>query len=182
MEAKGNAAESALKYIVKNRRLSTLMHQTDQADVGDPSCMEVCEDRITQGAIPWQHVASFALFKLLNTWGDVPLQITGKPGESAQPPSQNRPARKIPDNAAAINPLMLMNQVLPHAQFDELERTGIPPIIIFSFKCTVDGESFVGSGPNKKLAKKMSAFAACSKILNIEYPPDVYSPVKVQVE
>jgi hypothetical protein len=58
MEAKSMAAEAALKYIVKNRQFSAFKK-------------EDCDDKMELGedgspTLPWQHVASFALLKLLN--------------------------------------------------------------------------------------------------------------------
>lgn len=181
MEAKANAAEAALQHIFKNRQQSAGQPAPPQENAEDAG---VDTEGDLNRIVPWQHVASFALFKLLNTWGDL-TNTSGitKSGESVTgTPLQNRAAAKIPENAATLNPLMLMNQVLPSAQFEELDRSGTPPNIIFTFKCTVDKETFIGSGPAKKIAKKMAAFAACSKILKIQYPADVYSPVKTQVE
>jgi hypothetical protein len=63
------AAEAALKYIVKNRQFSAFKK-------------EDCDDKMELGedgspTLPWQHVASFALFKLLNSWGEDPNQARG---------------------------------------------------------------------------------------------------------
>ncbi|XP_015838023.1 double-stranded RNA-specific editase Adar isoform X2 [Tribolium castaneum] len=167
MEAKSMAAENALKYIVKNRQFSAL-----SKDVEGDDKMEMGEDGTP--TLPWQHVASFALYKLLNAWGEDPNQTRGDAGPGQIP--QNRPSRKMPENAAHMNPLMLLNQMMPHAQFEELGRTGNPPNVIFTFKCTVGGQSFNGTGPNKKSAKKMAAFAVCHKMLGIQYPQEVYTP------
>lgn len=52
----------------------------------------------------------------------------------------------MPDNPETMNPLMLINQMLPHAQYEELGKSGDPPNVVFSFRCTVDGQSFVGTG------------------------------------
>lgn len=52
----------------------------------------------------------------------------------------------MPPNPETINPLMLLNQMMPQARFEEIARTGNPPQIIFSFKCTVDDHSFIGTG------------------------------------
>ncbi|RZC18425.1 double-stranded RNA-specific editase Adar [Asbolus verrucosus] len=175
MEAKSMAAEAALKYIVKNRQFSAFKKDEDADEK-----MEVAEDG--SPTLPWQHVASFALYKLLNSWGEDPNQARGvitsvnmQDSIGGQPP-QNKPAKKMPENAAHMNPLMLLNQMLPHARFEELGRSGNPPNVVFTFKCTVDGQIFTGTGSNKKAAKKMAAFAVCHKILAIQYPPDVYTP------
>lgn len=52
----------------------------------------------------------------------------------------------MPENPETVNPLMLINQMLPHAQYEELGKSGDPPNVVFSFRCTVDGQSFVGTG------------------------------------
>lgn len=52
----------------------------------------------------------------------------------------------MPPNPETINPLMLLNQMMPQARFEEIGRSGNPPQVIFSFRCTVDNQSFVGSG------------------------------------
>lgn len=65
------AAEAALKYIVKNRQYSALA--TKDAD-GEEK-MELGEDGTP--TLPWQQVASFALYKLLNAWGEDPNQTRG---------------------------------------------------------------------------------------------------------
>lgn len=57
-----------------------------------------------------------------------------------------KPAKKMPENPETMNPLMLINQMLPHAQYEELGKSGDSPNIIFSFRCTIDGQSFVGTG------------------------------------
>ena len=64
------AAENALKYIVKNRQFSALKKDED----GDEK-METTED--SAPTLPWQHVASFALYKLLHAWGEDPNQTRG---------------------------------------------------------------------------------------------------------
>lgn len=57
-----------------------------------------------------------------------------------------RPAKKMPDNPEKMNPLMLMNQMLPSAEWEDLGKTGNPPNMIFLFKVTIDGQTFSGSG------------------------------------
>lgn len=59
---------------------------------------------------------------------------------------ENRPAKKMPENPETMNPLMLINQMLPQAEFEEIGKSGDPPNIVFSFRCNVDGQSFLGTG------------------------------------
>ncbi|CAG9861280.1 unnamed protein product [Phyllotreta striolata] len=175
IQAKNYAAEAALKHYVKANRL------TDMKKAEEEEKMDVEQDEANQSPLPWQHIASFALYKLFCSWGEDP-NIVKNPTQNSpvlNKPPENRPARKMPENPESINPLMLVNQMLPHAEFAEIGKTGAPPNIMFSFTCTVDGESFVGTGPNKKAAKKMAAFGACSKVLGVEYPKEVYAGVVV---
>ncbi|VEN55941.1 unnamed protein product [Callosobruchus maculatus] len=182
--AKNAAAENALKHVVKHNKLSEFKQQ--QEEEGVEKMMITEED--TNQPLPWQHVASFALFKLFTSWGEDPNAIknavigalTGNPPQSATVNENNalemRPAKKMPANPETMNPLMLINQMMPYAQFEEIGKSGVPPNLTFTFKCTANGQSFIGTGSNKKAAKKMAAFAVCHSVLGVAYPPDVYQP------
>lgn len=52
----------------------------------------------------------------------------------------------MPDNPETVNPLMMVNQMLPLASFEEIGKSGNPPNVVFSYRCNVDGQSFVGTG------------------------------------
>ncbi|XP_056642588.1 double-stranded RNA-specific editase Adar [Diorhabda sublineata] len=179
INAKNAAAEAALKHYVKTNKLTEL-----KKDEEGNEKMDVSEDDTTQSPLPWQHVASFALYKLFCSWGEDPNLVKPDSAQNQSPnvnvnadkPHENKPAKKMPENPETINPLMLINQMLPHAQFEEIGKSGNPPDVVFSFRCNVDGQSFVGMGPNKKSAKRMAAFGACHKILSISYPPEIYVP------
>ncbi|XP_028138815.1 double-stranded RNA-specific editase 1 [Diabrotica virgifera virgifera] len=173
INAKNTAAEAALKHYVKTNKLT----EVKKDDEGNEK-MDVSEDDATQAPLPWQHVASFALYKLFSSWGEDLNVNQNQSIPSGEKLHENKPAKKMPENPDTINPLMLVNQMLPQAQFEEIGKTGNPPNVLFSFKCIVDGESFIGTGSNKKAAKKMAAFGACSKVLGIQYPPDVYVSTK----
>lgn len=181
--AKNAAAETALKYLVKNKQLN--LKKEEDPEGGDEK-MEIGEDDGTQ-VMPWSHIASFAMYKLFSTWGEDPSaanraqELMGTVPKPAAPTTTTRaelrPAKKMPDNPERVNPLMLMNQMLPHAQWNEVGKSGVPPNVVFTFSVTVDGKTFNGTGANKKSAKKLAAFAACHDILKIEYPPDVWVPL-----
>ncbi|KAK9737739.1 Double-stranded RNA binding motif [Popillia japonica] len=95
----------------------------------------------------------------------------GIPSIQGQP--EQKPAKKLPENAALMNPIMLLNQMHPSAKYEELGKTGAPPHIQFTIKCIVGNQSFVGTGPNKKAARKQATFEACKTLLGIQYPPDI---------
>ncbi|CAH1112185.1 unnamed protein product [Psylliodes chrysocephalus] len=174
IQAKNTAAEAALKHYVKTNKLTEV-----KKDEEGNEKMDVAEDDANQSPLPWQHVASFALYKLFSSWGEDPNLVKNQTQNlsSSEKMHENKPAKKMPDNPETINPLMLINQMLPQAQFEEIGKTGNPPNVVFSFKCIVDEHVFMGTGPNKKAAKKMAAFGACNKVLDIKYPPEVYSPI-----
>lgn len=58
----------------------------------------------------------------------------------------NKPAKKMPANPEQMNPLMLLNQMLPNAKFEEMMKQGNAPNCIFTYQCNVDDEIFVGCG------------------------------------
>ncbi|XP_076270282.1 double-stranded RNA-specific editase Adar-like isoform X3 [Rhynchophorus ferrugineus] len=175
--AKNVAAEIALKYLIKTKQF-----RVKKEENGDEK-MEIQEDG--NQVLPWSHIASFAMYKLFTSWGEDPALATKTPDPTTSAPrspssapirTDPKPAKKMPDNPEKMNPLMLMNQMLPSAEWEDLGKTGNPPNVIFLFKVTIDGQTFNGSGPNKKSAKKYAAFAACNKILNINYPTDIWVP------
>lgn len=64
IHAKNAAAEVALKHLIKSNKLSEM-----KKDEEGNEKMDVTEDG-TQPPLPWQHVASFALYKLFTSWGE----------------------------------------------------------------------------------------------------------------
>jgi len=178
--AKNAAAETALKYLVKNKQLTGIKKEED----GDEK-MDIVEDDGTQ-VMPWSHIASFAMFKLFSTWGEDPNLINRINSQdvvaSASPtkiaaPRDPKPAKKMPENPESMNPLMLMHQMLPTAIWKEIGKSGNPPNVLFTFSVTIGDKQFSGTGSSKKAAKKLAAFAACHDILKVTYPADVWSPV-----
>ncbi|XP_019880882.1 double-stranded RNA-specific editase Adar [Aethina tumida] len=164
-QAKNNAAESAIRYIIKKQKFrSTTQSPNENGEVK----MDV-DEAGGETPLPWQHVASLALFKLFTSWNE---------DVRCEERIDHKPAKKMPANPEMMQPLMLLNQMLPHAEFEEIGKVGTPPNIQFTFRCRVDNQTFDGTGPNKKLAKKFAAFAACHKILNVNYPPQVWSPAQ----
>lgn len=52
----------------------------------------------------------------------------------------------MPDNPHTMNPLMLMNQMLPGCVWEEVGKSGAPPNVLFTFQVTVGDKCFTGSG------------------------------------
>ncbi|XP_060522172.1 double-stranded RNA-specific editase Adar-like isoform X2 [Cylas formicarius] len=199
IQAKNAAAENALKYLVKNKQLKLTKseegtegggggggRQDDTTEEGEKMDIQTDEGSTV---MPWQHVASFALFKLFSSWGEDPVltsrvsqaqELLGGPKVAVTPGERvdtiTKPAKKLPNKPEEINPLMLLNQMCPQAQFEELGKAGTPPNVTFTFQVTIDGQTFNGSGPNKKTAKRLAAYAACHSVLKISYPPEIWVP------
>ncbi|KAL1497463.1 hypothetical protein ABEB36_008430 [Hypothenemus hampei] len=180
--AKNAAAEIALKHIVKTKQFPGVAKKDEDA-------MDTDED---SQMLPWSHIASFALYKLISSWGEdlnifnksmtdggtvtdqqVGLNTTGVSG-GEKVSQEPRPARKMPEHPELVNPVMLVHQMLPHAVWEEVGKSGVAPNIIFTFSVTLGDKVFNGSGPSKKAAKKMAAFSACHEILSVNYPKDVW--------
>lgn len=108
------------------------------------------EENCNDPTLPWQHIASFALHKLFSTWeegGKITERLvsaTTTDGVSAVP--EKKPAKKMPPNPESMNPIMLLNQMVPHAEYTELSKVGNPPNIVFTVKCSANGQSFIGRG------------------------------------
>ncbi|KAF5289764.1 hypothetical protein FQA39_LY03681 [Lamprigera yunnana] len=176
--AKNAAAETALKHMVLNKvkTLPTVSPTTSQDAEGTE--MKVDMEDGSDG-ISWSHVACYALHKLLNGWDEgntfsltEKIVQSGDSGDGVRTVEKKKPAKKLPDMAHTMNPVMLLNQMVPNAMFVEIAREGNPPNIVFTVKCTIENDEFFGSGSTKKGARKMCAFAACKKKLGIQYSPE----------
>lgn len=111
------------------------------------------EETADDPTLPWQHVASFALHKLFSTWDEggkiterlvTSASTTTTDGAAVVP--EKKPAKKMPPNPEQMNPIMLLNQMVPHAEYIELSKAGNPPNIVFTYKCSANGKSFIGRG------------------------------------
>lgn len=67
VQAKNNAAEAAIRYFIKSKKLNEMKRDEEGNEK-----MEVTEDDAEQTPLPWQHVASFAIYKLFSSWGEDP--------------------------------------------------------------------------------------------------------------
>ncbi|KAK9886179.1 hypothetical protein WA026_015690 [Henosepilachna vigintioctopunctata] len=170
--AKNAAAEETIKYLIKDK----LIAQFGSTD-GDSEKMDISDtNEDADGPIPWHQVASFAIHKLLVACRVDPTQIAVK--EEHPTPNELRPAKKLPENAASINPLMVVYQMLPQAQYEEVSQVGMPQNCSYTIKCTVDNQQFTGTSGTKKMARKIAAYAVCMKLLGIEYPHEANVPLQ----
>ncbi|XP_013394719.1 double-stranded RNA-specific editase 1 isoform X2 [Lingula anatina] len=76
--------------------------------------------------------------------------------------------KPIPPQPSGKNPVMILNEQRPGLKYEFVSEMGESHAKSFTMEVTVDGETFQGSGRNKKVAKAHAAQAALSKIFNLE--------------
>jgi len=130
---------------------------------------------------PWAALASLGLFKLFNDWQNkgfaLPLStapgpmkqkqvIKGAPAESSSQDNFTiRPCKNIPEDPTSKHPVSLLNEIYPGTLFiASMHQPGI-----FHSSVTINDRNFVGTGRNKKDAKKFCAMAALKELMNIDY-------------
>lgn len=172
LAAKTAAAESAIKHLVL-----TKLSQPETKEAVDNDGDEKMEPEESQQEedVSYCHLASFALFKLFSTWdegGKILSRSTSQTNLASEikSPSELRPSKKMPESPELMNPVMLLNQMYPGAVYEEVCKTGVPPKVVFTMKCSINGQSFIGNGSNKKAARKDAAFQACKVLLQVQYP------------
>ncbi|XP_066301174.1 double-stranded RNA-specific editase 1-like isoform X2 [Branchiostoma lanceolatum] len=69
------------------------------------------------------------------------------------------------------NPVMILNELRPGLKYEFVSETGESHAKNFVMAVTIDGQTFEGSGRNKKLAKARAAQAALQKIFNYQFTP-----------
>lgn len=74
--AKNYAAEAALKFLVKNKRFTIDEPKNEDNGERQDESTESMNVDVDETGLPWQQVASFALYKLFSSWGDDPTQIS----------------------------------------------------------------------------------------------------------
>jgi len=65
------------------------------------------------------------------------------------------------------NPIQLLNESRQGVEYQLLQESGEPHAKTFTFRATVDGQSFEGSGNSKKLAKAAAARQALSVLVGV---------------
>ncbi|KAB0793579.1 hypothetical protein PPYR_13199 [Photinus pyralis] len=185
--AKNAAAETALKYLVLSKVNKAPVADTPPAPVPETSETEIkMEIDENSEELSWSHVACYALHKLLSSWDEgVGVNLAEKVSQAGNnsftgndstdsrkgKAIEKKPAKKLPENAHEMNPVMLLNQMVPHAVYEEVSKEGNPPNVNFNVKCTIGNDVFYGTATTKKGARKICAFAACRQVLGIQYAP-----------
>ena len=80
-------------------------------------------------------------------------------------PTKPSPATKVLQSVASgKNPVMIVNEVYPDAEFVPMSESGVGMTKSFTMSLNLAGQTFQGSGRNKRLAKAHAAQAALSEI------------------
>ena len=109
--------------------------------------------------------------------------------EMLQPPNLNqnklsKPGKKDQDENPAMklanqgkNPVMILNELKPGLDYKLNEATGASASNRqFTVKVEVDGQSFEGTGPSKKMAKQALAKAVLNKVYKCNFNPTMTAP------
>lgn len=85
----------------------------------------------------------------------------------AEPKPILKPAKQIPEGAAEMHPVMVLNQMRPYVQFDVREeiRDGKP---FFITTANIDSQDFTGKGTNVKKSKVSLAKAAMKALFGVD--------------
>lgn len=154
--AKLLAAEKALKSFVQFPNASEAHHamgrQINASDFTSDAA-EACDDI------------------LFNNFGKDKADEDGAMDSSNQNGSAKIPGKKNTSNSSADkNPVMILNEMRPSLKYEFVSETGESHSKCFVMSVTVDGNTFQGSGRNKKLAKCRAAQMALMTLFNMQFP------------
>ncbi|CAL4089583.1 unnamed protein product [Meganyctiphanes norvegica] len=179
-QAKHAAAETTLRSFLQFRNASdaaqalgidsSSAHQdftTDVSEVnfnanganGDSAATAAVSNNNTNGTSSGDHKSSAALKrKRSSSSGESPAK-TGAAAAAAS--GDASPAQ------TSKNPIMLLNELRQGVEYQLMQESGEPHAKTFSYRVTVDGTTFEGSGNSKKLAKAAAARQALSKLYGV---------------
>lgn len=199
MAAKNSASEKALRDIIIQRMIQSPKAQplktgSDTASVAgntddlreDIDMADGNEnDNDEEGEVPMLHLASFALHKLFSEWqsegyeipdfkiGSGPLALEAmaidKPPSAAGIPPKRQ---QLPENAHDMHPTTLLCMMRPATKYVDLGSEGQVPNILHRIGVEVDGNHFIGTAKNKKLARKNAASEACNEMFGTNFVKD----------
>ncbi|XP_023716854.1 double-stranded RNA-specific editase Adar isoform X3 [Cryptotermes secundus] len=86
------------------------------------------------------------------------------------PPARRNSSPRLPIHPGDKSPVMLLNELRPGIKFECVSEDG-EPYAKFTMSVNIDGETFEGTGPSKKLGKAAAAKAALAKLYNITFSP-----------
>ncbi|CAG4982555.1 unnamed protein product [Colias eurytheme] len=181
--ARHAAAELAIRELIISRlgRLqdaATATAATEQTGTGEET-MECTEEE----PMPMIQLASFALHKLFSEWEGTGLRVphfrpnatsvSSEPEATSpigKPPKVPKQRTEIPANAGSMHPCMLLTYMRPRTLYRILACTGDrPQNYEYKMAIDVDGATFVGTGRNKKEARKQAAIAACNSLFGVTF-------------
>lgn len=118
------------------------------------------------------------------------MGVSGEEGRSGQAKAKGKAkakarkgARELPLNAGAMHPCMLLTYMRAQLEYREAAVQGDrAQNMLFTMAITVDGNTYVGKGPNKKEARKEAAKAACEDLFGVQFDPSPTSNVPVVAE
>lgn len=87
---------------------------------------------------------------------------------AASTPFVARPAKQVPDNAAAMHPTMILHQMRPNIEYNTNKTTAEDNKPYFYVTVDIDGQQFTGEGPNLKKAKFNLARDAIYALFGVE--------------
>ncbi|MPC36441.1 Double-stranded RNA-specific editase 1 [Portunus trituberculatus] len=97
--------------------------------------------------------------------GRVPADLAGDAKGKAKP--LPKPAKQVPEGAATMHPVMVLNQMKPGVQYSVTESTREGKAF-FTLKATIDDQEFTGEGVNVKKAKLALAKTAIQELYGVE--------------
>ncbi|XP_050072764.1 double-stranded RNA-specific editase 1-like [Anopheles maculipalpis] len=133
--------------------------------------------------LPMEHLASFAIHKLLDEWKKdgfvLPESLFGP--QRKAPISSNdigypktvRTIDNLPPEASSHHPTKLFCFMRPQTTFKDLGWNGDLINPEFSAGLLVDGQYFTGTGRSKKLARKAAAANACKVLFGVVFDASV---------
>ncbi|KAJ0176363.1 hypothetical protein K1T71_007542 [Dendrolimus kikuchii] len=103
----------------------------------------------------------------------------GGGGGAPKAPKAKGP-RVLPANAAAMHPCMLLTYMRANLDYREVSAMGDrAQNMLYTASVDVDGHTYMGTGPNKKEARKNAAKAACEELFGVQFDPKPTSNVPV---
>ncbi|XP_041119402.1 double-stranded RNA-specific editase 1 isoform X2 [Polyodon spathula] len=172
-KAKLNAAEKALRSFVQFPNASEAhmaMGRTLTVNTDFTSDQADFPDTLFNGfETPAQADVAYYLGSngngSFNSIGDYPLPSSGGADNVSQSPL---PAPSAFAPSSGKNSVMILNELRPGLKYDFVSESGESHAKNFVMSVTADGQTFEGSGRNKKLAKARAAQAALSSLFNMQ--------------
>ncbi|KAK6484915.1 double-stranded RNA-specific editase 1-like isoform X1, partial [Huso huso] len=172
-KAKLNAAEKALRSFVQFPNASEAhmaMGRTLTVNTDFTSDQADFPDTLFNGfETPAQADVAYYLGSngngSFNSIADYPLPSSGGPDNLSQSPL---PVPSAFAPSSGKNSVMILNELRPGLKYDFVSESGESHAKNFVMSVTVDGQTFEGSGRNKKLAKARAAQAALSSLFNMQ--------------